>query len=165
MMNENAITVPRRCAASEIKLLRLDLVAHSKSTSEDIGRDWNHAQPAENLSPIVAAQHLGVETWAPQSIVKKRYKTLQLRYPPEQFDFKHLDWRPSFELLNRSRNRLNWFWKSGLIPLAQSLQEKTECSLWDTESAEPATTCQIALRRLCYTEGASIRSLPVQEIE
>ena len=113
---EDNVTVPRRCAASEIKLLRLDLFSHSKSICEDIGNEWNHAQPAETLSPARASEFLGVDVWAVQSVVKKRYKTLQLRYPPEQFSEKHLDWRPSYELLSSPRKRLNWFWQSGFIP-------------------------------------------------
>lgn len=151
MLNlENQTTVPRRCAASEIKLLRLDLFSHSKSMCEDIGCEWNHAQPAENLSPNKAAQLLGVEIWAPQSIVKKRYKTLQLRYPPEQFQEKHIDWRPSCELLSHPRKRLNWFWQSGFVLLAESHFDYMEGSLWDKENAEPALTAKEVLRRLCY---------------
>ena len=146
---EDNITVPRRCAASEIKLLRLDLFSHSKSTCEDIGREWTHAQPAENLSPARAASFLGVDIWAPQSVVKKRYKTLQLRYPPEQFIDKHIDWRPSFELLSIPRKRLNWFWQSGFVPLADSQQNYVEGSIWDKENVEPVMTSREVLRRLC----------------
>ncbi|MES2615247.1 MAG: hypothetical protein V4591_07525 [Bdellovibrionota bacterium] len=116
---EDNMTIPRRCAASEIKLLRLDLFANSKSACEDIGCEWNHAQPAETLSPARAAALLEVEIWARQSVVKKRYKTLQLRYPPEQFSHKHTDLRPAYELLSNPRRRLNWFWQSGFVPLAE----------------------------------------------
>lgn len=147
-MQEDNIIVPRRCAASEIKLLRLDLFSHSKSFCEDIGHEWTHAQPAENLSPAKAAAFLGVEIWAPQSVIKKRYKTLQLRYPPEQFAEKHLDWRPSFDLLSNPRKRLNWFWQSGFVPFAESSKEKTAESIWDKENAEPAMTPQEVLKRL-----------------
>ncbi len=147
---EDNITVQRRCAASEIKLLRLDIFSHSKSTCEDIGCEWNHAQPAETLSPARAAEFLGIEIWSPQSVVKKRYKILQLRYPPEQFGDKHLDWRPSFELLSNSRRRLNWFWQSGFVPLAESHLNASENSIWDKENAEPAMTVKEVLRRLAY---------------
>ena len=146
---EETAAALRPCAASEIKLLRLDLFSHSKSTSEDIGQDWNHAQPAENLSPEKAALFLDVEMWAPKSLVEKRYKTLQRRYPPEQFDSKHLDWRPSFELLSIPRRRLNWFWQSGFIPMPFSEKKQEEGSLWDRENAEPMMTAKGALRRLC----------------
>ena len=149
---ENNNIIPRRFAASEIKLLRLDLFSHSKSICEDIGQDWTHAQPAENLSPAKAASFLEVEIWAPQSLVKKRYKTLQLRYPPEQFIDKHIDWRPSFELLNISRKRLNWFWQSGFVPLPSSQQNYVEGSIWDKENAEPPLTAKEVLRRLCEFE-------------
>lgn len=148
--NEDCVIVPRRCAASEIKLLRLDLFSHSKSIYEDIANEWNHAQPAETLSPAKAASLLGVEIWAPQSVVKKRYKVLQLRYPPEQFAEKHVDWRPSFELLSHPRKRLNWFWQSGFVPLAVSEKEFTQDSIWDKENVEEALTPQIVLKRLCF---------------
>lgn len=145
---EDKIIIPRRCAASEIKLLRLDLFSHSKSLCEDIGNEWTHAQPAENLSPAKAASCLGVEIWAPQAVVKKRYKTLQLRYPPEQFMEKHIEWRPSFELLSHPRKRLNWFWQSGFVPVPESQIERTENSIWDKESAEPPKTAREVLRSL-----------------
>ncbi len=82
-------------------------------------------------------------------MVKKRYRTLQLRYPPEQFIDKHIEWRPSFELLSIPRKRLNWFWQSGFVPLASSEQKYVEGSIWDKENAEPAITSREVLRRLC----------------
>jgi hypothetical protein len=145
---EDNMNIPRRCAASEIKLLRLDLYSHSKSICEDIGWEWNHAQPAETLSPAKAALCLGVEIWAPQSVVKKRYKTLQLRYPPEQFIERHMDWRPSFELLSYPRKRLNWFWQSGFVPCAESFREFTQNSMWDKDNTEPPLTPKSVLQRL-----------------
>ena len=149
MSKVDKIDIPRRCAASEIKLLRLDLFSHSKSISEDIGCEWTHAQPAETLSPAKASAFLGVEVWAPQSVVKKRYRTLQLRYPPEQFMQKHIDWRPSFELLSNPRSRLNWFWQSGFVPLPESILPSSESVIWDKESMEPPLTPRLVLRRLC----------------
>lgn len=147
---EDKITIPRRCAASEIKLLRLDLFSHSKSVSEDIGCQWNHAQPAENLSPAKAAVFLNVEVWTQRSLIEKRYKSLQLRYPPEQFRDKHLDWRPSFELLSSPRLRLNWFWQSGFVPHAETNQTSEQNPLWNRDSVEPIMTPQEALRRLSH---------------
>jgi hypothetical protein len=152
MKNNDNSVVPRRCAASEIKLLRLELYAHANSTCEDIGREWNHAQPAENLSPFKAAESLGIELWSPASVVKNRYKVLQRRYPPEQFAFKHLDWRPSFELLSVPRKRLNWYWQSGFVPLAESDAEFKGESIWDKHSVEPSLDSAEVLRRLCYNQ-------------
>ncbi|WGL59167.1 hypothetical protein QEJ31_11605 [Pigmentibacter sp. JX0631] len=140
--------VPRRRAASEIKLLRLELIPKGKTPCEEIGSEWSSAQPAENLSPSKAAACLGVEIWAPQSIVKKRYKTLQLRYPPDQFVEKHSDWRPSAELLGNPRSRLNWFWQSGFVPLPESMNEFKSGSIWDKENAEPMLHSHLALKRV-----------------
>jgi hypothetical protein len=138
---------PRHRASSEIKLLRLELIPKGQSPAEDIGVDWSPAQPTENLSPDKAAQSLGIEVWAPQSVVKKRYRTLQLRYPPEQFSQRHLDWRPAAELLSSPRARLNWYWQSGLIPNPWSAVAFSEDQLWDSESAEPPINAAVALER------------------
>ncbi|WP_186645829.1 hypothetical protein [Fluviispira vulneris] len=146
--HEENMIVPRRRAASEIKLLRLELIPKGKSPCEEIGSEWSSAQPAENLSPSKAAASLGVEIWAPSSVVKKRYKTLQLRYPPDQFVDKHIDWRPSADLLGNPRNRLNWFWQSGFIPLPESSLSYKENSLWDKENAEAILDSRTALKRL-----------------
>ncbi len=144
---ENMI-VPRRRAASEIKLLRLELIPKGKTPCEEIGSEWSSAQPAENLSPSKAALSLGIEIWAPQSVVKKRYKILQLRYPPDQFVEKHIEWRPSAELLGNPRGRLNWFWQSGFVPLAESALKYKEGSIWDKDNAEPMINSRLALSRL-----------------
>ncbi len=148
IINEDKGPVPRRCAASEIKLLRLALLPHLKSLCEDIGNEWNHAQPAQTLSPAKAAASLGVEIWASASVVKKRYKTLQSRYPPEQFMDKHIEWRPSFELLSNPRRRLNWFWQSGFVPVPQTESLSQAHSLWDRDSAEGILTSKEVLSRL-----------------
>lgn len=148
---ENMI-VPRRRAASEIKLLRLELIPKGKTPCEEIGSEWSSAQPAENLSPSKAALSLGIEVWAPQSVVKKRYKTLQLRYPPDQFVEKHIEWRPSAELLGNPRSRLNWFWQSGFVPLPESHLTFKNGSLWDKENAELAIDSRLSLQRLKETE-------------
>ncbi len=140
--------VPRRCAANEIKLLRLELYPHPKSFVEDIGTHWNHAQPAESLSPSQAAKSLGVEIWAPASVVKKRYQQLQRRYPPEQFMDKHIEWRPSFELLSQPVRRLNWFWQSGFIPYPDSELPANDNLLWDEKSVEPSLTSKFVLNVL-----------------
>ncbi|WP_338637102.1 hypothetical protein [Spirobacillus cienkowskii] len=145
---EENMIVPRRRAASEIKLLRLELIPKGKTPCEEIGSEWSSAQPAENLSPSKAALCLGIEVWAPQSVVKKRYKTLQLRYPPDQFVEKHIEWRPSAELLGNPRSRLNWFWQSGFVPLPESKLEFKEGSLWDKNNAEPEIDSRLALKRL-----------------
>lgn len=115
--NEEKLWVPRRSATSDIKLLRLSLIPKVNSICEEISHEWTHAQPAETLSPAKAAVALGVEVWASQSVVKKRYKTLQLRYPPDQFVDQHIEWRPSAELLGTPKVRLNWYWQSGFVPL------------------------------------------------
>jgi hypothetical protein len=148
MTKEDKIEIPRRCAASEIKLLRLDLFSHGKSISEDIGCEWTHAQPAENLSPARAAHALGVEIWAPKSVVTKRYKTLQMRYPPEQFMDKHVDWRPAFDLLSNPRRRLNWFWQSGFLPLPESHTLESQNQIWNESSMESPLSPSIVLQRL-----------------
>lgn len=111
------LLIPRRSATSDIKLLRLALMPRANSICEEISHEWTHAQPAETLSPAKAAAALGVEVWAPQSVIKKRYKTLQLRYPPDQFVEQHVEWRPSAELLGNPKVRLNWYWQSGFVPL------------------------------------------------
>ncbi|APJ03171.1 hypothetical protein [Silvanigrella aquatica] len=145
---EENVIVPRRRAASEIKLLRLELIPKGKTPCEEIGSEWSSAQPAENLSPSKAASCLGIEIWSPQSVVKKRYKTLQLRYPPDQFVEKHIEWRPSAELLGNPRLRLNWFWQSGFVPLAESSLDYKEGSIWDKENAEPGICSRLALKRI-----------------
>ena len=145
---EENMIVPRRRAASEIKLLRLELIPKGKTPCEEIGSEWSSAQPAENLSPSKAASSLGIEIWSPQSVVKKRYKILQLRYPPDQFVEKHIDWRPSAELLGNPRSRLNWFWQSGFVPLPESNLNFKEGSIWDKENAEPMIHSRLALKRL-----------------
>lgn len=147
MYDENII-VPRRKATSEIKLLRLELIPKGRTPCEEIGNEWSSAQPAENLSPTKAASCLQIETWSPQSLVKKRYKNLQLRYPPDQFVEKHIEWRPSAELLMNPKERLNWYWQSGFIPLPISKLEYYEGSIWDKENTEPTIDCKLALKRL-----------------
>lgn len=108
---------PRRRASVDIKLLRLELVPRGKTPCETISHEWSPAQPTENLSPELAASTLKVDVWSTQSIVRGRYRKLQLRYPPEQFTEMHLHLRPAFELLSEPVARLNWYWQSGLIPL------------------------------------------------
>lgn len=139
--------VPRRRAASEIKLLRLELLPRGRSPCEDIGFEWSSAQPTENLSPEKAARALGVEEWAPQTVVRKRYRTLQLRYPPEQFTEKHIELRPSADLLGHAKMRLNWYWQSGLIPTFWSQVPASEKTLWDESSVEKEISPGQALRR------------------
>lgn len=106
----------RRFALVDIKLLRLSLVQKEESHCLGLSIEWTPAQPSENLSPFVAARHLGVHPWALASEVRRRYRKLQLRYPPEQFSDRHIDWRPSAELLSDPVSRLNWYWQSGLVP-------------------------------------------------
>jgi hypothetical protein len=113
-----------------------------------IGMEWSAAQPTESLSPAKAAASLGVHEWALPSQVKKRYRTLQLRYPPEQFLERHVEWRPSAELLSSPRARLNWYWQSGLIPEFQADLAQSQSPLWNVDSIEPPLTSLEALRRL-----------------
>jgi hypothetical protein len=139
---------PRRRAASDIKLLRVELIPHGVSPCEDIGFEWSPAQPTETLSPERAAASLGVEEWAPANAVKKRYRTLQLRYPPEQFTERHVEWRPSAELLGSPRARLNWYWQSGLVPEFHTSFSPEQSSIWNVATREGALSPAIALARL-----------------
>ncbi len=106
----------RRFAMADIKLLRLALIAKETGPCQGLSVEWIPAQPSENLSPFAAAGHLNIAAWSLRSEVKRRYRKLQLRYPPEQFSEKHLDWRPSADLLASPVARLNWYWQSGLVP-------------------------------------------------
>lgn len=137
--------IPRRRAAADIRLLRLELFPKGFSPVDDIGIDWSPVQPAESLSPKLAASQLGVETWAPTAVVKARYRTLQLRYPADQFSEKHMLWRPAFELLSNAKKRLNWYWQSGLdCDFDSSLPAKDD-AIWDSSSVESAPTAQSVL--------------------
>ena len=130
----------RRRPDSEIKLLRVELQPKGISPIEGLGFEWSPAQPTDTLSPKKAAEVLGVEEWACSSIVKKRFRALQLRYPPEQFSENHLQWRPAAELLSTPLNRLNWYWQSGCIPWPTTHKTALENSLWNVESVfEPPT--------------------------
>lgn len=139
--------LPRRRASADIKLLRFELQAQGHTPSEGIGVEWCVAQPTENLSPQSAAAALGVEVWAPQSVVMQRYRTLQLRYPPEQFSERHLEWRPAANLLSSPRKRLNWYWQSGLIPNPSSKIPATPNVIWDAQSAENPISAAQAVER------------------
>ncbi|MEY4065380.1 MAG: hypothetical protein RIR26_1588 [Pseudomonadota bacterium] len=139
---------PRRRAAVDIKLLRLELVPRGRTPCESISHFWSPAQPTENLTPDAAAQALKVEVWAPQSVVKERYKKLQMRYPPEQFPEKHTILRPAAELLSDPVLRLNWYWQSALIPVMWSEKPATESPLWNHESFGSPVTPQSALASL-----------------
>ncbi len=160
-LNETHYWPPRRRASGEIKLLRLELVVRGQTPCDGIGVEWSLAQPTENLSPESAAAALGVEIWCTQSGVKNRYRTLQLRYPPEQFSERHLEWRPAAELLSSPRARLNWYWQSGLIPHPSSKIPGTGTGtdavgaaeglamgvLWDSRAVEPILDSQTAIQR------------------
>jgi len=125
--------IPRRKAHVDIKLLRLSLIARPHSPCEEIDDRWMDAQPEINLSPDRAAQILGVEQWAYASVVKKRYLILQTRYPADQFMEKHVKWAPAAHLLSIPKERLNWYWHSGISP-----------------NSEPEMTCSLALERLLH---------------
>lgn len=141
MMNTtSASIIPRRRAAADIRLLRLELFPKGFSPVDDIGIDWSPVQPAESQSPQLAAKQLGVETWAPTSVVKARYRTLQLRYPADQFPEKHMLWRPAFELLSNAKKRLNWYWQSGLDCDFESNTPSRQDTMWDCTSVESAPT-------------------------
>lgn len=148
---------PRRRAASDIKLLRLELLPRGVSPCEIIGSEWSAAQPTESLSPASAATSLGIDQWSLPSQVKKRYRTLQLRYPPEQFMERHVEWRPSAELLSSSRARLNWYWQSGLIPEFHATLSSEQSPLWNVDSVEPPLTAREALRRLSLEPQSDTR--------
>jgi hypothetical protein len=144
--------LPRRRASSDIKLLRLELYPKGVSPSDGIGVEWSPAQPTESLSPSAAARALGIEEWAPVSVVKARFRTLQLRYPPEQYSSKHLEWRPSSELLSNSRARLNWYWQSGLIPQFFTNETPERSPLWNTSTIEPPMNPTVLFSLLCELE-------------
>jgi len=139
---------PRRSFAVDIKLLRLELVPRGRTPCEQISHEWSPAQPTENLSPDAAAALLRVDIWAPQSVVRERYKKLQLRYPPEQFPERHVQLRPAFELLSEPVVRLNWFWQSGLIPNMTSTLQPTDSPLWNRDTSLNPMTPEDALNAL-----------------
>jgi hypothetical protein len=136
---------PRRRAAVEIKLLRLELLPRGRTPCETISHVWSPAQPTENLTPDAAADALKVEVWAPQSTVKERYRKLQMRYPPEQFPERHTILRPAAELLSDPVVRLNWYWQSGLIPVMRSQLSPQQSPLWNLETCSGPVTTQSAL--------------------
>jgi hypothetical protein len=136
---------PRRRAAVDIRLLRLELLPRGKTPCESISHEWSPAQPTENLSPDAAAEALKVEVWAPQSVVKERYRKLQMRYPPEQFPDKHTVLRPAAELLSDPVLRLNWYWQSGLIPVMWSERSASESPLWNKDTSRGSVTARSAL--------------------
>lgn len=139
---------PRRRAAVDIKLLRLELVPRGKTPCEHISHEWSSAQPTENLSPEAAAAQLKIEVWAPQSVVRERYRKLQMRYPPEQFPAQHTQMRPAFELLSEPITRLNWYWQSGLIPLMTSQIAPEENALWNRDVSQKYFTATEALEEI-----------------
>lgn len=139
---------PRRRAAVDIKLLRLELLPRGRTPCETISHEWSPAQPTENLTPDDAAAALKVEVWATQSMVKERYRKLQMRYPPEQFPERHTTLRPAAELLSDPVVRLNWYWQSGLIPVMWSERSADESPLWNVDSCRGAVTPQSALASL-----------------
>ncbi|NBO37319.1 hypothetical protein EBU99_01915 [bacterium] len=136
---------PRRRAAVDIKLLRLELLPRGRTPCETISHEWSPAQPTENLTPDAAAEALKVELWAPQSVIKERYRKLQMRYPPEQFPERHIVLRPAFELLSDPVVRLNWFWQSGLIPIMWSERSIEESPLWNKISCPQALNPELVL--------------------
>lgn len=116
-LEQQPIIAPRRrYLNSEVRLLRQSLRPSPASPCEDIDHQWSPAQPEDTLSPESAAACLGVDLWAPASVVAEHYRELQKQYPPEQFIEEHTHWRPAYELLGNPTDRLNWFWRSGMIP-------------------------------------------------
>jgi hypothetical protein len=144
---------PRRRAAVDIKLLRLELVPRGRTPCETISHLWSPAQPTENLTPDAAAEALKVEVWAPQSVVKERYKKLQMRYPPEQFPDKHSFLRPASELLSDPVLRLNWYWQSALIPVMWSEKAARECPIWNHDTCCAPVSAPSALASLSQAIG------------
>lgn len=142
---------PRRRAAVEIKLLRLELLPRGRTPCETISHEWSPAQPTDNLSPDDAAEALKIDVWAPRSLVKERYLKLQMRYPPEQFPEKHTMLRPAAELLSNPVLRLNWFWQSGLIPLIWADQTAEKCPLWNIDSCRGVVTPELAILSLMHS--------------
>lgn len=130
----------KRKKSPPIQLLRLELRAPPDSLCEWIGFVWSPAQPTESLSPRRAAEILGVEEWAQSSEVKKRYRKLQLRFPPDQFPEKHMQLRPAYELLADPTARLDWYWKSGSTPEYSASSEAREDLLWDADSVKERPT-------------------------
>lgn len=136
---------PRRRAAVDIKLLRLELLPRGRTPCETISHEWSPAQPTENLSPDAAAEALKVDVWATQSVARERYRKLQMRYPPEQFSEKHTVLRPDAELLSEPVVRLNWYWQSGLIPVMWSESSEQDSPLWNKAVCSGPTTAKTAL--------------------
>lgn len=115
--------IPRRYALVDIKLLRLGLIGEDFRMILGLSVNWEPAQPSENLSPMLAAEHLKSRSWERASVVRARYRKLQLRFPPEQFPDRHVHWRPAAELLGSPLRRLAWYWQSGLIPDQEILED------------------------------------------
>jgi hypothetical protein len=157
----------RRFALVDIKLLRLSLVQKEESPCLGLSVEWIPAQPSENLSPFVAAQHLGVHPWSLVSTVKQRYRKLQLRYPPEQFSDRHTDWRPSAELLSAPLARLNWYWQSGLVPGSECMEgmkdtfkpQAAEASVGSVHSPERAISTGNSVFNLDDPAGSLLNGL------
>jgi hypothetical protein len=149
-----------RFAIADIKLLRVSLVAEGVSVTDGLGAEWIGAQPNQNLSPANAARALIVASWSLPSRVKERYRKLLLRFPPEQFPQKHMDWRPAEELLGTPIHRLNWYWQSGHVPgfeIADDLSPESQ--EWLRSSWQHAGTCGSMTRRLCKLISSKNSSL------
>ena len=150
-MHKSVGLKPRRRSQSEIKLLRLDLKTRGDSPTDFIGFEWSSAQPMESLSPLKASEYLKVEQWAPRSLILKRYRKLQLRFPPEQFTELHINCRPSTELLGEPEMRLNWYWQSGRIPFFYTdIDDKSQ--VWNKHTVEPEVSPDFALKQLLEVE-------------
>lgn len=102
---------------ADIRLLRLALIPDSDSVYDFISDTNSVAQPTDNLSPELAGKALSISPWSVASEVKLRISKLRMRFPPNQFLEQHSQWVPASYLLELPKNRLNWFWQSGLIPI------------------------------------------------
>lgn len=107
----------RRFPGTEIRLLRQELESKGNVFFVGLDPDWQPAQPRQELDPDNASRFLKVNLWDRSSQIKQRYFDISQRFPPEQYPQKHVQLRPSYELLYNGIQRLNWFWKSGLISL------------------------------------------------
>jgi hypothetical protein len=108
--------LPRDKPASEIKLLRVELMPKGISPVEEVCSDWSPAQPTESLDPTTASLKLKLTPQAMASEVELRYRKIQERFPPQVHSEMHFELRPCYELLSNPTARLNWYWSSGLIP-------------------------------------------------
>ena len=147
---------PREKPASEIKLLRVELLPKANSPFLWLGHEWSPAQPSDSLNPENAARKLKIPLWGKPSEANKKYEILQKRFPPQLYDELHSDLRPSCELLANPSARLNWFWSSGLIPPYFKMKSReSDASGAGTEMRELSLSEMALSETLDHLQGLS----------